>query len=120
MEEITGLVETVYRDADLRKEFQKFVDLRRAYRPIVDQVGQKVRTHQPASVSYSHITTAIYQEQFELSKELRKVKGLPEGMIFLSQSLVRTIAQRYALSIPQASEVARLVADQYEQAGVSG
>jgi hypothetical protein len=83
----------------------------------VDQVGQKVRTQQSASVTYSHITTAIYQEQFELSKELGKVKGLSEGMIFLSQSLVRTIAQRYDLPIPQASEVARLVADKYDQEG---
>jgi hypothetical protein len=85
------------------------------YQPIVDQVGQKVKAQQPASVSYSHITTAIYQEQFELSKERGKVKGLSEEMIFLPRSLVRTIAQRYSLPIHEASQVARLVADKYEQ-----
>lgn len=117
MENITRLVETIYQDTDLRKEFQKFVDLRRVYQPIVDRVSQNVKTQEPASVSYSHITTSIYREQFQLSKELGKVKGLSEGMIFLSQSLVRTVAYRYNLPIPQASEVARLVVDRYEQEG---
>jgi hypothetical protein len=112
---INDLTEELYQDGDLRKEFEKFIQLRTQYKAIIEQINQNRKVQQLTFLSYSAITTSIYQEQFELNKEVWKIKGLPEGLFFLSRSLVKTIAQRYNLPIDQASQLARLVADKYEQ-----
>ncbi len=111
MRSINELTEELYQDADLRKEFEKFVQLRTQYKALEKQVDQHVNAHLPPVLNYTDITTAIYRRHWELCK----VKGLPEGLFFLSRSLVKTIVQRYNLPIGQASQLAYSVVDKYEQ-----
>lgn len=113
MGEITELTESIYQDADLRKEFLKFVELRTVHKAIVDQVSEQVSSQNPPFLSYSAITTGIYQGQYKLWK----VKGLQEGVFFLSRSLSKTIAHRYHLSLLQAHQLVGSVADKYEKEG---
>jgi hypothetical protein len=113
MGEITEITEAIYQDADLRREFLKFVELRTVHKAIVDRVSEQVGSQNPLFLSYSAITSGIYQGQFELWK----VKGLQEGVFYLSQSLSKTIAHRYHVSLLQAHQVVGSVADKYEKEG---
>jgi len=111
MGDINEYLEEVYQDADLRKEFQKFVELRSVHKAILQDLYQQMSAQYPSLLSYTVITSAIYREEFETWK----VKGLKEGLYFLSRSLGKTVAQRYHLTLFDARELVALVADKYEQ-----
>lgn len=110
MKAFEELIEEVYQDNRLRREFMKY-----AYLKTIGKKKVKAYKKEFPQLYTSNITYNTYQEMTYIKPDLRiEPDELRKNILYLSSSLFKTLSQKYKLEAEVVRKLREAVAARYE------